>query len=553
MMSRVCLRLLVIAATLCLVALPAAAQAAARPEGWTEASHGNGAPIDYQRILPDERFNELFISFSPEAWQAEEEDMREIYGERGEGERGLPGAGRGGARGLPNMAALAEALGRSEEQARSALALLPDFAAMAEALEMEMAELMAAMGGLAGFPAGGPGGLPGAGADGEGPPGRGRGFPAGGPGAGDFERGMELARNPIWVPVTIQFGDEIWREVGFRYKGNSTLAMGWGTGKRDLPFKLDFDEFEDEHPELRNQRFYGFKQLTFSRSDFDPSHQREKVTADIFRAAGVPAPQTAFYAVYVDAGAGDGFEFWGIYTAIELPDDTLIESQFASDNGNMYKPSGSGASFRAGSFNEDSFDKETNRDGGYDDILALFDALHADTRLSDPARWRSQLASVFNIEVFLRWLAANTLAQNWDTYGRMAHNYYLYADEATGQLTWIPWDNNMALGSSMGLRAPLSLDLNEVEADAWPLIGYLLAQPADAQRYHELLAEFSAEVFTPAAMSAIYESNYELLSGYLRAKDADADLEPLRAATDELIAHAQERAIAAQTYLESRG
>ncbi len=530
-----------LALMLIVAALPAAAQESARPANWSDASHDNSAPIDYDLILPDDRINELYIAFSPEAWQAEEADMLEIYGERGTGGRGaFPGPGGPGRPALADIAEIAELLNRSDDAVREALALIPDFAAVSENLGMSIPEIMAAIALPGGFapPTGeaGPGGRPR--------------FPGRGAGAGESPVRLELARNPIWVPVTIQFGDEVWNEVGFRYKGNSTLASGWRTGKSDLPFKLDFDEFEDAHPELRNQRFYGFKQLSFSRSDFDPSLQREKVAADIFRAAGVPAPETAFYAVYVDDAQGKGFDFWGLYTAIELPDDTLIETQFASDEGNMYKPSGSGAAFMAGSFNEVSFDKETNRSSGYEDILALFEALHDPARLSDPALWRSQLETVFNVEVFLRWLAANTLIQNWDTYGAMPHNYYLYADEATERLTWIPWDNNMALSSTAGLRSPLSLDM-QVEPDAWPLIGYLMEQPGYASQYDEALAEISAEIFTPERMTAIYESNFAMLSSYLRDMARD-DIEALREATDELIEHVHERAQAAADYLANR-
>ena len=223
-----------------------------------------------------------------------------------------------------------------------------------------------------------------------------------------------------------------------RFKGNSSLNFGWSQGRFDLPFKLDFDEFEDQHPELKNQRFHGFKQLSFANNFLDPSLMREKVTADILRAAGVPAAKTAYYLVYLERGAGA--QFLGLYTAVELPDDTLIESQFASDEGNMYKPSGPGANFVAGRFDERGFDKETNRNSGYEDVLALFAALHADNRQSTPAAWRTGLESVFYVDGFLRWLATNQLLSNWDSYGNgFAHNYYLYADEARGgALTWIP-------------------------------------------------------------------------------------------------------------------
>ncbi len=537
---------------LVIAALPSSAQTAERPAGWTTESHGNRVPANYDIVLPDDRINEIYITFSSEAWQAEEDDMTKLYGERGSNERG----GFGGA-GNPRqmqamMAQIAEQLDRSEEKVMQAMRLMPDFNAVAHELDLDVSELLAALP------------MPG-----------GASVSAGAAQAGssflapsryfDMERLQLSSRNPIWTPITVSFNGETWWEVGFRYKGNSTLAMGWADGRDDLPFKLDFDEFEDEHPTLDNQRFYGFKQLSFSNNNFfDPSLQREKVTADIFRDAGVPAPHTAYYAVHVDKGDGEGSQYWGLYTAIELPDDTLIETQFDDDDGNMYKPAGDGASFAFGSFDELSFDKETNRDSGYDDVLAVFDALHAESLLSDPGVWRAGLEAVFDVAGFLRWLAANTLLQNWDTYGILAHNYYLYADSASGQLVWIPWDNNIALQagiagmadqniSAMRPAVPnfgraLSLDL-DIDPDSWPLIGFLLADEAYQRVYREEVARISSEVFTPERMVAIYEANFQLLAAHIEETgDADA-IAALRLATDGLVAHVNERAGAAEAFL----
>ena len=524
-----------------------AAQDMGRPAGWTDESHGNRAAPNYELVLPDERINEIYITFTPEAWQAEEADMLEIYGERGTGGgAGRRGFGNPGEAGRPpwlDFVQLANTLERSEQEVRAAMALLPDFEAAAAALGFEIDALFEVLGLPSGFV----------------PP-----LGLGGAGAPDRQNAVQLTeRNPIWVPVTIQFGDLAWWEVGFRYKGNSTLSIGWRSGATALPFKLDFDEFEDEHPELDNQRFYGFKQLSFG-TGVDPSLQREKVTADIFRAAGVPAAETAYYAVYVDKGAGDGFEYWGIYTAVELPDDTLIETQFADDNGNMYKPEGAGATFALGSFNEKSFDKETNGSSSYEDVLAVFDMLHADTRHSEPDTWQADLEAVFDVAGFLRWLAANTLLQNWDTYGVMSHNYYLYADAGTGKLVWIPWDNNMALQASVvdreggslpavagrrsGFGTALELAL-EVDAERWPLIGFLLEDAVYRQIYVNGVAELSADVFTPERMIPIYEENFALLAAYLQAAEGEEAVSALRAAADELIEHVQGRASAAEEFL----
>ncbi|MGD8807508.1 MAG: CotH kinase family protein, partial [Chloroflexota bacterium] len=51
---------------------------------------------------------------------------------------------------------------------------------------------------------------------------------------------------------------------------------------------------------------------------------------------------------------------------------------------------------------------------------------------------------------FLKWLAISAIIQHWDAYGNMSHNYYLYDDPETGQLTWISWDNNMAMSAGIG-------------------------------------------------------------------------------------------------------
>ena len=74
-------------------------------------------------------------------------------------------------------------------------------------------------------------------------------------------------------------------------------------------------------------------------------------------------------------GDGAGAQLLGLYAAVELPDHSLIDTQFADDDGNMYKPDGPGATFAAGSFDEATFDKETNKSSGYEDVLALFAAL----------------------------------------------------------------------------------------------------------------------------------------------------------------------------------
>ena len=137
--------------------------------------------------------------------------------------------------------------------------------------------------------------------------------------------------------------------------------------------------------------------------------------------------QTAFYEVYVDYG--EGLQYFGLYTAVEIVDDTVIKTQFTEDSGNVYKPEGTGAAFVDGTFNEATFEKQTNQDeADWSDIEAVFAALNSNLRTSDPAAWRADLETVLDVDAFIRWLAVDTIIQNWDTYGAMAHNYYLYTE-----------------------------------------------------------------------------------------------------------------------------
>lgn len=255
---------------------------------------------------------------------------------------------------------------------------------------------------------------------------------------------LETDENPIFVPGDVYYNGKQWYKVGLRFKGNSSLQSSWNSGIMKLSFKMDFDEFEDEYPQIDNQRFYGFKKFSLKNNYDDNSQMREKVGSDVFRRAGLAAPHTAFYTLYVDHG--DGPEYFGLYTLVEEVENTVIKTQFSDNDGNLYKPDGTGASFAAGTFNKDEFVKETNEEeADWTDIENLFAVLHDDSRTTNPSAWRSELEAIFDTDTFLKYLAVNTVIQNWDTYGRMTHNYFLYNNPDNNLLTWIPWDNNEAL------------------------------------------------------------------------------------------------------------
>jgi hypothetical protein len=378
-----------------------AAQQATRPQGWNESTHGVKVRPDYQRLFGLDSVHEIRITIAPESYRAMREDLQTI-GRGGRGRPGGPGGqGRGGG---PRGDGFAPPPGGN------VFIFDPP-----------------------------PGGIP---DGGQGPPQGGAGGPRGGRGAIRM-----TARDPIYVPVTVAFEGGVWTGVGMRYKGNSSLMSAGFDGNSKVPFRLDFDRYEDERPEIRDQRIHGFSKLTFSSNMRDLSQLREVMANEIFRDRGVPAPRAAFYRVLVDTGSGP--EYWGLYSMIEDPaDGPMLDAQFGSRSGNLYKPDGPGATWTA--FDAESFEKKTNKKkADWSDVSSAIAALHAPK--ADRRAWRAGLEATFDVDLFLRWLAVNSVIDNWDVYGTMSHNYYVYGDPAKkGQLRWIPWDNNEALGRSGG-------------------------------------------------------------------------------------------------------
>ncbi len=367
--------------------------------------------------------------------------------------------------------------------------------------------------------------------------------------------GLQLGKGePNYVAVSLKFNGKTWQKVGFRLKGNSTLMMSWGQGIYKLPFRLSFDEFEKQFPATKNRSFYGFKELSMAPGANDNSLIREKVTADIFRTAGIPAAQTAFYKVYIDFG--EGLKYCGVYTMVEVIDDTMVKTQFGEakgtmSEGNIYKPESTFARFNPKQFEKKNHKKQAD----YGDVQAFVTALNDSVRLTNPLQWRTNLEKTFNVPHFLKYLAINNVITNWDTYGAMAHNFYLY-NSPTKKLTWIPWDNNEAMstrgsggmrpmpgagqppqgfqppegfgpppnaspmGGRGGFGAGVSLNLADVDKK-WPLIRYLADDPVYFSQYKAYVKEFTESVFTPAKMQKLFAQNHALIAPFVNGKEKE--------------------------------
>ncbi len=580
-----------------------------RPEGWAEVTHSNQVEADYEAVFPQQAVQTLALEFDPDDWQAIWDDMTEIYGEFGEGGIDPPqempqeavdacldliegeacsfeldgkqtvgtcetvwGGGVVGCvpEGQQNTNPMAQAcVGKQSGDVCSANMGPVSFQGLclpnnglvcvpAEAIEAcesiedgEECTMQSPMGPIVGqcvlhgttmacVVAMGPPARRAPGADLPPlPQGRLPARDAGGP-------PIEFGRNPIWIPCTVHFQGHDWTRVGFRFKGNSTLKMTWSEGTLKLPFKLDFDELEELYPEINDQRFYGFQKLSFANNARDNSYLREKVAGDLFREFGVLTPKRAHVRVTLDFGEGP--TDMGIYTMAEVPDRPLFRSYFGKAGGNLYKPEGDPATFQAGlAIDETSFSKESNQDSSdWSDVVAAVASLHADRTAAEA--WRKGLEARFDVQTFLKWLAANTVMQDWDTYGNATHNFYIYGNPAEeGRFYWIPWDHNESLKNSGGMISPLPLDMASI-TDRWPLIRLLMDDPAYQALYWQEVQSFVQGVFAENTVKARMQAEHDLIAPYFEDPnltspfDAHAvDATTFASSLNGLILHVQKR------------
>jgi spore coat protein H len=170
-------------------------------------------------------------------------------------------------------------------------------------------------------------------------PAGGLGFP-GGPGkpppkpaekrgeARDSERNLFGVEFP-WVRGEFTADGKTYRKVGFRYAGNASYFVAARSLKRS--FKIDLHRYGKHN-------FHGLETLNLHCGVLDPTRGREVLAYAVFRAAGVPAPRTAFAEVALTVPGKYDKEYLGLYTLVEQVDGNFLKDRFRTDKGLLLRP-----------------------------------------------------------------------------------------------------------------------------------------------------------------------------------------------------------------------
>ncbi|HPF71895.1 MAG TPA: CotH kinase family protein, partial [Candidatus Krumholzibacteria bacterium] len=245
-----------------------------------------------------------------------------------------------------------------------------------------------------------------------------------------YDAGLEQ-----YMAATVTFDGTVLDSVGVRLKGNSSYSHP----NDKKPFRLAFDEY------IGSQRLDGLKNVQLSNCWEDPTFLREKLHWDALREAGVPAPRANFADVYLNG------ELWGLYSLVEHVDKTFLSARFGNKEGNLYKAvDGIGTAPRSDfrwlgadtSLYTDHYELKTEESlTRWTDLVTVIDSLNHGGDLA------TALPAVVDMPSLYAGLAIDHLLSNMDSYAVTARNFYLYFDQVTGKMRWIPWDASLTMGS----------------------------------------------------------------------------------------------------------
>ena len=239
--------------------------AGAAQQGWRDDTHGRNATPDYARVFPENTVKQLDIQIASADWERLRADMAEMVG--------APGVEGGGRQGGPPPDPLRSAACTGLVEGSVCQFGNPLTGGRCTQLPMGVGLSCTPLPGVLNpFPGGNPNPVP--------APGMGGGGVVGGVGGRDDVE--LLPRNPVYVPANITFDGVVFRHVGLRLKGNSSLLNSWRSGVEKLPFRLNFDELEDDYPEIRDQTFFGFPNINLTNNSQDSSSSGPKSSAICF-------------------------------------------------------------------------------------------------------------------------------------------------------------------------------------------------------------------------------------------------------------------------------
>lgn len=253
------------------------------------------------------------------------------------------------------------------------------------------------------------------------------------------------------------------------------------------------------------------------------------LTYDMMSFMQVPSPLCSYAWVTVNG------EDWGLFLALEEPEEAFAERNFGEDYGQLYKPAYKSLK-----------DENADVDLRYvDENIASYHNIFRKAKFHPTEEEKRRVIealrvlstgenpeTVIDIDEVLRYFTVQVFVVNLDSYiGKNPHNYFLYEED--GVLQMLPWDYNLAYGTySLGMPEPIN--------DATLYVNYPIDTPASKDvmlhrpmyhnimkndeyfaKYHTYFDRYVKEYFESGLFETRFREMFDLIAPYV-AKDPTA-------------------------------
>jgi len=285
--------------------------------------------------------------------------------------------------------------------------------------------------------------------------------------------------------ATVTEGERRYTNVSVQLKGYTTFR-----DIHSLPsLTLDFNK------QTAKQSFHGLTKLSLNNSLQDPTRLHEKLSREIFAAAGVPVPRADFALVTLNG------RDLGLYVLAEGFDKEFLKRHFARADGTLFE----------GGILRDIDAPLQIKSGEFATNDPVVRQLIRAAREPEPRRRLREIEAVLDLDRFLSMVAVETILCHSDSYSMNRNNYRMYHDPTSRKLVFLPHGMDRVLGTHRS-----RLDLSVVPPALGLVAHAVLSTEEGRARYLERTA-------------AIFTNHFDPESLCRRVREIDAKIFPFKA------------------------
>ncbi len=269
------------------------------------------------------------------------------------------------------------------------------------------------------------------------------------------------------------------QNVGFRVRGNTSR------GAHKKAFKVSFNEY------TQGKKFKGIEKMNLIGQHNDPSLLRYWMCLNTLTTNNLVSSRSSYIKLYING------QYKGVYLNVEHIDDEFLQKRFiGDDHGNLYKCNW-GADLNYIGNNQSSYygayELKTNKAvNDYSELIQFIQTLNSISVADFPCF----IEDNFEVELYLKTLAAEMIIGHWDGYAFNQNNYYLYQQPTNGKFVFIEYDMDNTLGIDWLGIDWANRDLNSWHNNDRPLVERLLSYPFYNDQFNSYLNQILNDLNT---------------------------------------------------------